>query len=55
MGADVRAGRLVPVLEKFDPGEQEAIHARYPDRGGHLPGRLRAFLDFLVEHVKLVA
>lgn len=53
VAADLKAGRLVPVLEKFDAGEVLPIHALYPDQGGHLPARLRAFLDFLVEQVRL--
>jgi DNA-binding transcriptional LysR family regulator len=53
IGADVRAGRLVPVLENFNPGEVEAVHALYVDQGGHVPARMRVLLDFLVQHVQL--
>ncbi|WP_296224552.1 LysR family transcriptional regulator [Ralstonia sp. UBA689] len=51
--ADLDAGRLVPVLEDYDPGETEDVHAVYVGHGAHLPARVRAFLDFLVAHVKI--
>ncbi|WP_439893371.1 LysR family transcriptional regulator (plasmid) [Ralstonia sp. 25C] len=51
--ADLDAGRLVPVLEDYNPGETEDIHAVYVGQGAHLPARVRAFLDFLVTHVKV--
>jgi DNA-binding transcriptional LysR family regulator len=50
---DVAAGRLVPVLEAFNPGDLEEIHAVFLGHGGYLPGRVRAFLDFLVENVRI--
>ena len=50
---DIAAGRLVPVLEEFNPGDLEEIHAVFLGHGGWLPARVRAFLDFLVEHVRL--
>ncbi|MBO1907152.1 LysR family transcriptional regulator [Microvirga sp. 3-52] len=52
VGPDVDAGRLVPVLEAYNPGDTESIHAVYVG-GGHLPARVRAFLDYLVETVRL--
>lgn len=51
--ADLDAGRLVPVLEDYDPAETEDIHAVYVGQGAHLPARVRAFLDFLAAHVKV--
>ena len=48
IGPDIEAGRLVPVLEAYNPGDTESIHAVYVG-GGHLPARVRAFLDYLVE------
>ncbi|MCE4061251.1 LysR family transcriptional regulator [Pandoraea sputorum] len=51
--ADLRAGRLVTVLEDYNPGDLEPVHAVYVGQGGHLPARVRAFLDFLVENVHL--
>ena len=53
IGADIAAGRLVPLLEDFNPGDEEPIHAVYVGQGKHLPARVRAFLDFLVENVRL--
>jgi DNA-binding transcriptional LysR family regulator len=45
---DIDAGRLVPLLEEFNPGEAEPIHAVYIGKAGTLPARVRAVLDFLV-------
>ncbi|MDH7794991.1 MULTISPECIES: LysR family transcriptional regulator [unclassified Beijerinckia] len=50
---DIKAGRLVPLLEDFNPGDEEAVHAVYVGQGKHLPARVRAFLDFLVANVKM--
>ncbi|MFI0846394.1 LysR family transcriptional regulator [Mesorhizobium sp. IMUNJ 23232] len=50
---DIKAGRLVPVLEEFNPGDTDPIHAIFVGQGGHLPSRVRAFLDFLVERVRV--
>ncbi len=51
--ADIDAGRLVKVMEEFNPNEMEPIHAVYLGKAGRLPARVRAMLDFLVAHVKL--
>jgi DNA-binding transcriptional LysR family regulator len=53
VGPDIAAGRLVPLLEAYDAGVNEPVHAVYLGQGGHLPARVRAFLDFLVERVRL--
>jgi DNA-binding transcriptional LysR family regulator len=50
---DIAAGRLVAVLEDFNPGDLEAIHAVFVGHGGQLPARVRAFLDYLVANVRL--
>ncbi|WP_292867202.1 LysR family transcriptional regulator [Mesorhizobium sp.] len=50
---DIDAGRLVPLLEDFNPGDLEPTHAVYVGQGKHLPARVRAFLDFLTESVRL--
>jgi DNA-binding transcriptional LysR family regulator len=45
VGADIEAGRLIPVLEQFAaPGND--IHAVFAQRR-HLPLRVRVFVDFL--------
>jgi DNA-binding transcriptional LysR family regulator len=49
--ADLDAGRLVPVLQKFNPRDIEPIHAVYLGKVERLPSRVRAVLDFLVVHV----
>lgn len=46
--ADLDAGRLVAVLEKYNPMETEPIHAVYLGKPGRLPSRVRVVLDFLV-------
>lgn len=53
IGPDIAEGRLVPVLEAFNPGDIEEIRAVYVGHGGRLPSRVRVFLDFLVETVRL--
>ncbi|AMX95602.1 LysR family transcriptional regulator [Mesorhizobium sp. M7A.F.Ca.US.014.04.1.1] len=50
---DIAAGRLAPLLEAFNPGDEEPTHAVYVGQGRHLPARVRAFLDFLGESVRL--
>ena len=42
----------MPLLEEFNPGEEEPVHAVYVGQGKHLPARVRAFVDFLVENLK---
>ena len=51
--ADIAAGRLLPVLEGLNPGDIEPIHAVFVGHGGQLPARVRAFLDYLVERVRI--
>ncbi|ANT48893.1 LysR family transcriptional regulator [Mesorhizobium amorphae] len=53
VAANIAAGRLIPLLEDFNPGDEELTHAVYVGQGKHLPARVRAFLDFLVETVRL--
>ena len=48
------AGRLVPLLTEHAVDERTAIHAVYPQRR-HLPAKVRAFIDFLVERFQPVA
>ncbi|SFN10029.1 LysR family transcriptional regulator [Variovorax sp. OV329] len=50
---DIAAGLLVPVLEEYNPHELEPIHAVYLGKGGRLPARVRAVLDFLSASVDL--
>ncbi|WP_416798217.1 LysR family transcriptional regulator [Ciceribacter azotifigens] len=50
---DIAQGRLVPVLEDFNPGDREAFHAIHIGQGGPLPSRVRALLDFLAERGRI--
>lgn len=50
---DLAAGRLVAVLEDFNTGDLEPIHAIYVGKPDRLPPRTRAVLDFLQAHVDL--
>ncbi|MCY0854987.1 LysR family transcriptional regulator [Cupriavidus sp. D39] len=52
---DIAAGRLLPVLEDFNSGDVEEVHAVFVGQGGYLPLRVRAFLDFLAERVDIGA
>jgi DNA-binding transcriptional LysR family regulator len=49
--ADLDAGRLVAVLERYNPHDMEPIHAVYLGKPGRLPARVRVVLDFLVERL----
>jgi DNA-binding transcriptional LysR family regulator len=48
--ADIAAGTLVPVLERFNPGDTVPFHALFASHD-YLAARIRAFLDFLVKHI----
>src|ERR1700704_5670736 len=50
---DIEAGRLIPVLQDFNPGDCEDIHAVFLGQGGPLPARVRTFIDFLGENIRL--
>ncbi|PKU26488.1 LysR family transcriptional regulator [Telmatospirillum siberiense] len=49
VGRDLQAGSLVPLLSEYIP-QDLAIHAVYP-HNRHLSPKVRAFVDFLVEHI----
>jgi DNA-binding transcriptional LysR family regulator len=44
----IKSGAIVPLLEEFNPGDLELIHAVYLG-GGNLPGSVRAFIDYMIE------
>jgi len=50
---DIAASRLVPVLEEYNPGDLDELHAIYLGQGGLLPIRIRVFLEFLAERIKI--
>jgi DNA-binding transcriptional LysR family regulator len=45
---DIAAGRLVPLLEDWNPGDLELVHAIYVG-GGPVPHRVRAFIEHMIE------
>ncbi|KTT59848.1 LysR family transcriptional regulator [Pseudomonas oryzihabitans] len=47
---DLRSGALVPLLEAWNPGDLEPIHAVFVG-GATMPARVRLFVDFLVERL----
>ncbi len=46
--AELASGRLVSLLDEFNPGDTEAIHAVFFG-GSNMPARVRVFIDYLVE------
>ncbi|WP_246216041.1 hypothetical protein [Microvirga makkahensis] len=49
---DIDAGRLVPVLDPFNPEDIELIHAVFVGHE-HLAARTRAFIDFPGERMSI--
>lgn len=49
--SEIAAGSLVPVLESFNPGDVETIHAVFVG-GRNMPARVRVFVDFLAERLQ---
>jgi len=47
---DVVSGRLVPLLEAYNPQDREPLHALFVG-GWTMPVRVRVFIDFLVERL----
>ena len=47
---EIASGRLVPLLENYNPGDVEMIHAVFVG-GANMPARVRVFVDFLVERL----
>ncbi len=48
VAAELAAGRLVRILEEYNPGDEEVIHAVFVG-GANLPARVRVFVDYLAE------
>lgn len=46
----IAEGRLVPLLEEYNPGDVELIHAVFVG-GATVPARVTAFVDFLAERL----
>ena len=41
------------MLEEHNPGDREDIHAVYLGQRAPLPTRVRAFIDFLSDHIQV--
>ncbi|WCT74127.1 LysR family transcriptional regulator [Sphingomonas naphthae] len=50
VSAELADGRLVTILDDFNPGDVELIHAVFVG-GANTPARVRAFVDFLAERL----
>ncbi|MDA4138657.1 LysR family transcriptional regulator [Xanthomonas hortorum pv. vitians] len=50
---DIKTGRLIPLLEDYNPGDEEEIHVVFIGPGKQLPARVRVFIDFLAEHCRV--
>jgi DNA-binding transcriptional LysR family regulator len=55
VAADVLSGKLIPLLEAFNPGDTDPVHAVFLGQRGRMPVRVRALLDYLVANVQLKA
>ena len=51
VAGEMAEGRLVPILEEFNPGDVEVIHAVFVG-GANTPARVRAFVDFLASSLR---
>jgi DNA-binding transcriptional LysR family regulator len=51
--SDFARGALVPVLARFTASDSEEVHAIFLGQGGHMPARVRVFLDFLAERCRV--
>lgn len=49
---ELQRGDLVPLLEDWNPGDREPIHAVFVG-GSAMPARVRVFVDFLLEHHRM--
>lgn len=52
--AEIEAGALVPILEDFNPGDMEQIHAVFVG-GTNTPKRVRVFVDFIASRMRQLA
>ncbi|MGY3643877.1 MULTISPECIES: LysR family transcriptional regulator [Pseudomonas] len=49
---DLQRGTLIPLLQVFNPGDEEPIHAVFVG-GAAMPVRVRLFVDFLLEQHRM--
>jgi DNA-binding transcriptional LysR family regulator len=52
VAADLRDGNLVALLDDWNPGDREPIHAVFVG-GATMPARVRVFVDFLLEQHRM--
>jgi len=50
---DIERGDLIPVLQDYNPGDKELVHAVFVGPGLQVPARVRVMLDYLLEKVQL--
>jgi DNA-binding transcriptional LysR family regulator len=51
VAGEIAQGRLVPILEDYNPGDVEQIHAVFVGRAS-IPARVRVFVDFLSDRLQ---
>lgn len=51
IGEELASGRLVPLLEAYNPQDRESIHAVFLG-GSAMPARVRVLVDYLAEHMR---
>ncbi|GHD24621.1 LysR family transcriptional regulator [Tianweitania populi] len=51
VASEIESGRLVPILEAFNPGDVENVHAVFVG-GANTPARVRVFVDFLAASMR---
>jgi DNA-binding transcriptional LysR family regulator len=51
VAAEIAGGQLVPILEEYNPGDVELIHAVFVG-GASMPARVRVFVDFLAARLR---
>lgn len=54
LGDTMTTGRLVPLLQAFNPGDVEIFHAVFVG-GANMPARVRVFVDYLAERFSAAA
>ena len=50
---DIEQGHLIPLLQDYNPGDRELVHAVFVGPGLQVPARVRVMLDYLLEKVQL--
>ncbi|WP_423823685.1 LysR family transcriptional regulator [Salinisphaera sp. SPP-AMP-43] len=51
VAAEIADGRLVTLLEAYNPGDREEVNAVFIG-GAHMPARVRVFIDFLADRLR---